>query len=66
MSHDEADVSLVNEEPTAKCNALNIKPDVEEVSVSPDVEVVKPVGTPPPIPNSVIVTMVKKQKRKRN
>ena len=65
VSHDEADVSLVNEEPTAKCNALNIKPDVEEVSVSPDVEVVKPVGTPPPIPNSVIVTMVKKQKRKR-
>lgn len=65
VSHDEADVSLVNEEPTAKCNALNIKPDVEEVSVSPDVEVVKPTGTPPPIPNSVIVTMVKKQKRKK-
>ena len=65
VSHDEADVSLVNEEPTAKCNALNIKPDVEEVSVSPDVEVVKPAGTPPPIPNSIIVTMVKKQKRKK-
>ena len=65
VSHDEADVSLVNEEPTAKCNALNIKPDVEEVSVSPDVEVVKPAGTPPPIPNSVIVRMVKKQKRKK-
>lgn len=65
VTHDEADVSLVNEEPTAKCNALNIKPDVEEVSVSPDVEVVKPAGTPPPIPNSVIVTMAKKQKRKK-
>ena len=65
VSHDEADVSLVNEEPTAKCNALNIKPDVEDVSVSTDVEVVKPAGTPPPIPNSVIVTMVKKQKRKK-
>ena len=66
VSHDEADVSLVNEEPTAKCNALNIKPDVEEVSVSPDVEVVKPTGTPPPIPDSVIVEMVNKQKRKKS
>lgn len=65
VSHDEADVSLVNEEPTAKCNTLNIKPDVEKVSVSPDVEVVKPTSTPPPIPNSVTVTMVKKQKRKK-
>lgn len=65
VSHEEADVSLVNEEPTAKCNALNIKPDVEEVSASPDVEVVKPAGTPPPVPDSVIVEMVNKQKRKK-
>ena len=56
---------LVNEEPTAKCNALNIKPDVEEVTASPDVEVVKPAGTPPPVPDSVIVEMVNKQKRKK-
>lgn len=65
VSHDEADVSLVNEEPTAKCNALNIKPDVEEVSASPDVEVVKPAGTPPPVPDSVIVEMENRQKRKK-
>ena len=65
VSHDEADVSLVNEEPTAKCNALNIKPVVEEVSTSLDVEIVKPAGTPPPVPDSVIVEMVNKQKRKR-
>lgn len=65
VSHDEADVSLVNEEPTAKCNALNIKPDVEEMTASPDVEVVKPVGTPPPVPDSVIVDLVNKQKRKK-
>ena len=66
VSHEEADVSLVNEEPTAKCNALNIKPDVEEVSASPDVEIVKPAGTPPPIPDSVIVAMENKQKRKKS
>lgn len=66
VSHDEADVSLVNEEPTAKCNALNIKPDVEEVTSSPDVEVVKPAGTPPPVPDRVIVEMVNKQKRKKS
>lgn len=66
VSHDEADVSLVNEEPTAKCNALNIKPDVEEVTSSPDVEVVKPAGTPPPVPDSVIVAMENKQKRKKH
>lgn len=65
VSHDEADVSLVNEEPTAKCNALNIKPDVEEVTASPDVEIVKPAGTPPPVPDSVIVAMENKQKRKK-
>lgn len=65
VSHDEADVSLVNEEPTVKCNALNIKPDVEEMTASPDVEVVKPVGTPPPVPDSVIVDLVNKQKRKK-
>lgn len=66
VSHDEADVSLVNEEPTAKCNALNIKPDVEEVTASPDVEVVKPAGTPPPVPDSVVVEMMNKQKRKKS
>lgn len=66
VSHDEADVSLVNEEPTAKCNALNIKPEVEEVTASPDVEVVKPAGTPPPVPDSVIVAMKNKQKRKKS
>ena len=65
VSHDEADVSLVNEEPTAKCNALNIKPDVEEVTASPDVEVVKPAGTPP-VPDSVVVDWVNKQKRKKS
>ena len=65
VSHDEADVSLVNEEPTEKCNALNIKPDVEEVTASPDVEVVKPAGTPPPVPDSVIVEMENRQKRKK-
>lgn len=65
VSHDVADVSLVNEEPTAKCNALNIKPDVEEVTASPDVEVVKPAGTPPSIPDSVVVDLVNKQKRKK-
>lgn len=66
VNHDEADVSLVNEEPTAKCNALNIKPDVEEVSTSLDVEIVKPAGTPPPVPDSVIVAMKNKQKRKKH
>ena len=66
VSHDEADVSLVNEEPTSKCNALNIKPDVEVVSASPDVEIVKPAGTPPPVPDSVIDAMVNKQKRKKS
>lgn len=66
VSHDEVDVSLVNEEPTAKCNALNIKPDVEEVSTSLDVEIVKPAGTPPPVPDSVIVAMKNKQKRKKH
>lgn len=65
VSHEEADVSLVNEEPTAKCNALNIKPDVEEVTASPDVEIVKPAGTPPSVPDSVIVAMENKQKRKK-
>ena len=65
VSHDEADVSLVNEEPTAKCNALNIKPDVEKLTASPDVEVVKPAGTPPPVPDSVIVEMENRQKRKK-
>ena len=66
VSHEEADVSLVNEEPTAKCNAMNIKPDVEEVSASPDVEVVKPAGTPPPVPDSVVQVMAQKQKRKKS
>ena len=66
MSPDDADVSLVNEEPMAKCNALNIKPDVEEVSASPDVEVVKPAGTPPPVPDSIVVDLVNKQKRKKS
>lgn len=66
VNHDEADVSLVNEEPTAKCNALNIKPDVEEMTASPDVEIVKPAGTPPPVPDSVIVEMVNRQKRKKS
>lgn len=66
VSHDEADVSLVNEEPTAKCNALNIKPDVEEMTASPDVEIVKPAGTPPPVPDSVRVAMENKQKRKKS
>ena len=65
VSYDEADVSLVNEEPTAKCNALNIKPEVEKLTASPDVEVVKPAGTPPPVPDSVIVAMENKQKRKK-
>lgn len=66
VSHDEADVSLVNEELMAKCNALNIKPDVEEMTASPDVEIVKPAGTPPPVPDSVIVDLVNKQKRKKS
>ena len=70
VNHDESDVSLVNEEPTAKCNALNIKPDVVEVSPAnhADVELVdiKPVGTPPPMPDSVVNQMVKKQKIRRN
>ena len=66
VNHEEADVSLVNEEPTAKCNALNIKPVVEEVSTSLDVEIVKPAGTPPPVPDSVIVAMKNKQKRKKH
>ena len=65
VNHEEADVSLVNEETTAKCNALNIKPDVEEVTASPDVEIVKPAGTPPSVPDSVIVAMENKQKRKK-
>lgn len=66
VNHEEADVSLVNEELTAKCNALkNIKPVVEEVSTSPDVEIVKPAGTPPPVPDSVVVDLVNKQKRKK-
>lgn len=55
VNHEEVDVSLVNEESTAKCNALNIKPDVVEMSASPDVEIIKPAGTPPPVPDSVIV-----------
>ena len=63
--HDEADVSLVNEEPTAKCNALNIKPDVVEANHIPDVEIVKPIGTPPPVPDSVLDVTVQNQKRKK-
>ena len=63
--HDKADECLVNEEPTAKCNALNIKSDVVEVNNVPDVEVVKPIGTPPPVPDSVVLTTVQKQKRKK-
>lgn len=75
VSHDEADVNLVNEEPTAKCNALNIKPavekvndmpDVEKVNDKPDVEVVKPIGTPPPMPESVTKAVAQKQKRKKH
>ena len=66
VSPDEADVSLINEEPMAKCNALNIKPNVEEVTASPDVEIVKPARTPPPVPDSVIVVMENKQKRKKS
>lgn len=68
VSHDEADVSLVNEEPTSKCNALNIKPDVVEVSDLTDVELidVKPVGTPPPMPDSMVNQMKRKQRMKRN
>lgn len=66
VSHEEADVILVNEEPTAKCNALNIKPDMEEMSASPDVEIVKPAGTPPPVPDSVVQVMAQKQKRKKS
>ena len=50
---------------TAKCNALNIKPDVEEMTASPDVEIVKPAGTPPPVPDSVVQVMAQKQKRKK-
>lgn len=65
VNHEEVDVSLVNEESTAKCNALNIKPDVVEMSASPDVEIIKPAGTPPPVPDSVIVEMVNRQKRKK-
>lgn len=74
VSHDEADVNLVNEEATAKCNALNIKPavekvddtlDVENVKDTPDVEVVKPIGTPPPMPESVTKVVAQKQKRKK-
>lgn len=65
VNHEEADVSLVNEEPTAKCKALNTKLDVEEVTASPDVEVVKPAGTPP-VPDSVVVDLVNKQKRKKS
>ncbi len=66
VNHDEADASLVNEEQTAKCNAINIKPDVVTVHTA-DVEVVdvKPVGTPPPIPDSVVQAMSQEQKRKK-
>ena len=35
------------------------------MTASPDVEIVKPAGTPPPVPDSVIVEMVNKQKRKK-
>ena len=66
VNHEEADVSLVNEEPTAKCNALNIKPEVEKLTASPDVEVVNPADTPPSIPDSVVVDLVNKQKRKKS
>lgn len=66
VNHEEADVSLVNEELTAKCNALNIKPVVEDVSASPDVEIVKPAGTDPPVPDSVVQAMAQKQKRKKS
>ncbi len=66
VNHDEADVSLVNEEPTAKCNALNVKPDVVAVHTA-DVEVVddKPIGTPPPVSGSVVQAMSQEQKRKK-
>lgn len=68
---EEADVTLVNEEPTAKCNAINIKPDVEEVAPLCDVQVVsgpskeKPsLGTPPPMPEYVVEMKRQKQKIK--
>lgn len=62
VEHDEADVNLVNEEPTARCNALNIKPDVVEVEEAPDVEVVKTIATPP-MPESVKIQRERKVKR---
>ena len=65
VHHDEADVSLVNEEPTVKCNAINIKPDVVEVNATPDVEMVKPIVTPPPVPESAKSLMESKHKRNR-
>ncbi len=65
VSHDEADMSLGNEEPTTKCNALNIKPDVVEMDTTPDVEIVKLTGTPPPVPESVVIATMEKQKKKK-
>lgn len=36
------------------------------MTASPDVEVVKPAGTPPPVPDSVVQVMAQKQKRKKS
>ena len=70
VSHEEADVSFVNEETTTKCNALNIRPKVVEVSTVNNADVqlvgVKSVGTPLHIHNSVVSLMWNKQKAKRN
>lgn len=70
--HEETDVTLVNEEPAAKCNAINIKPDVIEVKHTADVEIVDnttkqtlPIGTPPPLHKHKWETMWLKLKTRR-
>lgn len=72
MEGENSDANLVNEEPTAKCNAIHIKPDVVEVNHTAEVEVVEnphtdvlAVGTPPPLPEHVIEVMCQKRKTKR-
>lgn len=70
--HEEADVTFVNEEPTAKCNAVNIKPEVIEVKHTADVEIVDntakqtlPIGTPPPLHKHKWETMRQRLKTRR-
>lgn len=67
---EESDALLINEEPTAKCNAINIKPDVVAISSidSSDVQIVKPpiIVAPPPLPKNRVLQFKGRQKKMKS